>query len=69
MYFEHFQEHYKERLSRMSDSSLVLYEDNLSQIISGELFRDCFLADEISVLYELIRDECVRRVAKGIKDK
>ena len=63
-YEEHFEQHYEEWLKGFSARSLVDYEQNLSKLIDSDLFRDCILSDEIILLYELIRNECVARVDK-----
>lgn len=61
---EHFKQHYEEWLKGCSAKSLVMYEQNLSRLIDSDLFSDCILSDEIIMLYELIRNECVARVHK-----
>ena len=62
-YNEHFEKHYRSWLEDMSASRLIEYEQNLSRFIDSDLFSDSPLSDETIVLYELIRDECVKRVA------
>ena len=61
---EKFEEHYEEWLKGMKAKSLVDYEQNLSKLIDSDLFSNCILSDEIILLYELIRNECVVRVDK-----
>ena len=63
-YMKQFEQHYEEWLKGMKARSLVDYEQNLSKIIDSEFFSDCILSDEIILLYELIRNECVVRVEK-----
>lgn len=63
-YMEQFEEHYEEWLKGMKAKSLVDYEQNLSKLIDSDLFSNCILSDEIILLYELIRNECVVRVEK-----
>lgn len=61
---EQFKEDYKQWFKEMSAKQLVKYEQNLSQYIDSDLFEDSLLADEVLVLYDLVRDECVYRVSK-----
>lgn len=67
-YMEQFKVHYCEWFKNFSNSSLVKYEENLSKLIDSELFSDCILSDEIVLLHELIRDECVNRLAMIAED-
>lgn len=60
-YLESFEKHYMERLGRMHISRLVECEENISRLIDSDLFADCILSDEITALYELIRNECIHR--------
>lgn len=70
-YYELFRVHYREWIAGMKSSSIVEYERNLSALIDSDLFDDCILNDEISALYDIIRDECVKRfidlTAKGVQ--
>ena len=59
-----FEKYYRNWFSTCKASQLVKYEQNLSKFIDSDLYFDCVLCDEINVLYELVRDECVYRVAK-----
>ena len=61
---EQFKEDYKQWFKEMSAKHLIKYEQNLSQYIDSDLFEDSLLADEVLILYELVRDECVYRVSK-----
>lgn len=63
-YDEHFKEHYTKRLKGCSAKRLVDFEQNLTDLIDSDLIENCLLCDEILVLYNLVRDECVYRVAK-----
>lgn len=56
-----FSEYWKERFKHFSLSNLVFYEDSISKFIDSGFCEDFLLVDEIIVLYELIRDECVHR--------
>ena len=61
---EQFKEDYKQWFSEMSAKQLVMYEENLSKYIDSDLFENSLLADEVLILYDLVRDECVYRVSK-----
>ncbi len=63
-YEQHFKEHYEEWLKGFSVKSLVKHEQILSELIDGKLALDSLLCDEILMLYELVRNECVARVYK-----
>ena len=67
MKMEQFEKHWEEQLRHYKAKSLVEYEQNLSKFIDSDLFSDCILSDEVVLLYELIRNECVRRVAMIIE--
>lgn len=56
-----FSEYWKERISRFSLSNLVFYANSISKFIDNGFVENFILADEIIVLHELIRDECVHR--------
>ena len=62
-YMDSFREYYKERFRSSSASALVEQERLLSELIDNDDFISVWLMDEIIVLYELVRDECVCRVA------
>ena len=61
---EQFKEDYKQWFKEVSAKQLIKYEQNLSQYIDTDLFDNSLLADEVLILYDLIRDECVYRVSK-----
>lgn len=63
-FMDNFREHYKERFRCSSASALVEQEQLLSDFIDNDDFMSIWLMDEAIVMYELIRDECVYRVAK-----
>ena len=67
-YDECFKEHYKEWFKGCSAKRLVDFERNLSNLIDSDLIEDCVLVDEILALYDMVRDECVYRVAKIVED-
>lgn len=58
-----FEKHYQEWFRGFNAKRLVECEQNLSNFIDSDLFCDFILSDEVILLYDLIRDECVRRVA------
>lgn len=62
-----FREYYEHYFSDWKVSSLVKQEDILSHLIDSDLFCDFVLADEVILLYDLVRDECVRRLAMRIE--
>ena len=65
-YMEHFEKHYRDWIKGFDNSSLVQYERNLSSFIDCELFEDFLMSDELLMLYEIIRDECVNRVSNMV---
>lgn len=62
-YNERFNDYYTDFLSRCSAKQLVKFEQGVSKFIDSDLFEDSILSDEMVALFELIRDECVHRVA------
>ena len=62
-YSKQFKEHYQEWFRGFSAKRLVECEENLSSFIDCDLFHDFILSDEVILLYDMVRDECVRRVA------
>lgn len=62
-YEEHFKKNYVGLVQGFDNNSLVRSEQDLRDFIDSEFYRDFVLAKEVHVLHELIRDECVRRVA------
>lgn len=62
-----FREYYEDYFRDCKVSSLVKQEDILSRLIDSDLFDDFVLADEVILLYDLIRDECVRRLALAVQ--
>lgn len=64
-----FVAYYSEWLKGFDNDSLVKYEENLSDFIDCDLYDGFLLADEVNILYELIRDECVRRVSRMVACK
>ena len=66
-YMEIFKAHYKEHFSRSTSSKLVENEERLSLLLNDDTFSYSPLIDEALAMYELIRDECVRRVSRMAK--
>lgn len=62
-YMEIFKEHYREVFSRCTASELVQQEERLSRLIDDDEFSYSLLIDEALAMYELLRNECVRRVS------
>lgn len=58
-----FEEYHKELFSHWKASSLVEQEALLFQIIDSDLFDNFVLIDEVILLHDLVRDECVRRLS------
>lgn len=58
-----FEEYYRNWFSKCKASQLVKYEQNLSQFIDSDFYDEFVLCDEVNILYDLVRDECVYRVA------
>ena len=61
-----FKEYHKNYFIHWKVSSLVEQENILSQLIDCDFFSNFILADEVIMLYDLVRDECVKRLALGI---
>lgn len=62
-YMDSFREHYKDVFGGMSASGLVIHEERLSRLLDNDEFSHVILIDEAIALYEIVRDECVKRVA------
>ena len=62
-YIDYMKTFYKDYFSGCSASELIRNEDQLSKLIDDDSFSYTLLIDEALMLYELVRDECVRRVA------
>ena len=65
-YNEQFVEYYRDWFSDMPLECILTYEENLSALIDSNLYDGFCLQDEVNVLYELIRDECVKRCQLSI---
>ena len=64
-----FKEYHSYYFSNWKVASLVEQEEILSKLIDSDLFSDFVLADEVIILYDLIRDECVKRLAVSIREE
>ncbi len=47
---------------------MVEQEAVLSQLIDSDLFQNFILADEVIMLYDMICDECVKRLAFSVRE-
>ena len=54
--------HYTDMATRLSDARLVRQDQYVSQLIDLDFASELFQIDEILVLHDVLRDECVRRV-------
>lgn len=61
---EQFKLDYEQWFREMSAKQLVKYIRNIEQYIDSDLFEDSLLADEMLILYDLSREECIHRVSK-----
>lgn len=64
-----FEEYHKEIFSHWKVKSLIEQEQILSDLIDSDLFENFVLIDEVIVLYDLVRDECVRRLTMSVESK
>lgn len=62
-----FKAYFKEWFSGCNIATLVKQEDILSQLIDSDFGPDFILIDEVIVLYDLVRDECVNRLVLSIR--
>lgn len=51
---------------RLSDYRLVECIENIERLIDSDDFNESFFIDEAFIIYDVFRDECVRRVKYGI---
>jgi len=63
-YLEHFEEHYKNWFNDMHIKQLVQCEKDLSAFIDSDFYESFILGDEVETLYQIICDECIRRLHK-----
>ena len=64
-----FEQYYREYFSHWRASSLVKQEQILSQMIDSDFVHESILIDEIILLYDIVRDECVKRLAFSVCDE
>lgn len=58
-----FAEYWEKRYTDYSLSHLVQDEQWLSRFIDSDAFTESPLSDEVLEMFDLVRNECVRRVA------
>lgn len=56
-------EEYKAWFVTFSNSNLVHYIQNMEALIDSDVFAESFFIDEAIQIYDLLHDECVRRVS------
>lgn len=59
---EILEKYYRELFRNFTVHDLVKHEQILSDLIDDERVYDSLVIDDVMKMYELIRDECVRRV-------
>ena len=62
-YMDYVKDFYTDYFKHCSAAVLVQREEEFSKLIDDDFFSESLLIDETFLLYELVRDECVRRVA------
>lgn len=58
-----FIDYHKKIFSNWKTTTLVEQEKLLGQIIDSDMAEDFVLIDEVIELYDMVRDECVKRLA------
>ena len=66
LYDKSFEIYFREWLKDFRSHELVEHEQILCKMIDSDLVADSLLMDEVMILFNLIRDECVKRVAKSV---
>lgn len=61
-FLELYKIHYRDVVTRWSDCCLFQQEALISRMIDSDDYSNLRTFDEIIALYDVIRDECVRRV-------
>lgn len=59
--------YYREWFKGFSAKDLVKHEQILSNLIDIDIVFDSLVIDDVVKMHELIRDECVRRLAMSCK--
>ena len=67
--FSSYSDKVKDIVTAKANSYIAAQEEILSKLIDSDLFSDFVLADEVIILYDLIRDECVKRLALSIREE
>lgn len=61
-FLERYKIHYRDVVTCWSDCSLFRQEALISRMIDSDDYSSLITFDEIIALYDIIRDECVRRI-------
>lgn len=64
-FLELYKIHYRDVVTRWSDCCLFRQEALLSRMIDSDDYSNLMTFDEILALYDVIRDECVRRIGRS----
>ena len=65
-YREFFENYHKDWFSYWDSENLIEQAKVLAKMIDSDLVADSLLIDEVMILFNLIRDECVKRIAKSV---
>ncbi len=68
-YVNVFRDYWQDRFAHSTLDYLVEQERLLSSLIDDDCFSGFLLMDEIMSLYELVRNECVSRLARYVSSK
>lgn len=58
-----FIEYHKDVIAHWKVSTLIEQEKILGELIDSDCAEDFVLIDEVILLYDLVRDECVKRLS------
>lgn len=65
-YREFFENYHENWFSYWKSENLIEQAKILAEMINSDLVAESILMDEVMILFNLIRDECVKRVAKSV---
>ena len=65
-YREFFENYHENWFSQWQSEHLIEQAKVLAEMIDSDLVADSMLMDEVVILFNLIRDECVKRIAKSV---
>lgn len=65
-YREFFENFHEDWFSHWKSENLIEQAKVLAKMIDSDLVAESMLIDEVMILFDLIRDECVKRVAKSV---